>query len=111
MSNENNAIQHIISLHNLILSQHQRNGKANGVERMNRLIKEINEVGYIEGLGIEGIQGRYLLIDGKSWEQACRDLTEKVVPSYVMWEETDFLSFLKSLIANQDKNRLSRKEM
>lgn len=100
MSNNNNTIQNIISLHNLILSQHRHGEKDVGVEKMNQLLKEINEIGFIEGLGVEGIKGRYLLIEGRSWEHACRNMHDVITPSFVMWEETEFMTFLKSLITS-----------
>jgi len=106
MSDKHNIMQNIISLHNMIISQHNYHANTLGIEKMNRLINEINEVGYIEGVGIKGIEGRYFLIDGESWQHACRNLEMKIFPSFVMWEESDFYAFLESVLqtSHQDKS-------
>ena len=44
------------------------------------------------------IKGRYFLIDGVSWEDACHKLGESIEPSFVAWEESKFFEFLEEKV-------------
>ena len=70
-------------------------------QRLIRLMSEIKSVGCIEKMAINGGQGTYLVIDGQSWQDACRDLGVSTAPSFVMWEETAFFSFIQSQLMSR----------
>jgi len=104
MSNKNNIMDHLVTLHSVLVSQHKDQGNRAGIETMKQLISDINDVGYMDGLGLQGVDGRFLLIEGQSWQHACRNIDNEITPSFVMWEESAFLSFLESILRSPGKD-------
>ena len=100
MSNVENVMKNIESLHDLIVRQHKDKKNTTKIKRFNAFMSNLKSVGMIEGADFNGHKGRYLLIDGYSWFSACKLLKNNVVPNYVIWEENDFFSFLKAQIIN-----------
>ncbi|TET34902.1 MAG: hypothetical protein E3J72_12260 [Planctomycetota bacterium] len=109
MSKKNPVMERVLALHNLLMSQKPKNGSSPGLERLNKLMSTIKRIGLIEKMMISGGNGRYLIIDGPSWENACRNLGVVKAPSFVMWEEMEFLSFLQSLITLPRNKKKSSK--
>ncbi len=105
MSNEKIVTQNITSLHNAILSQ-RNNLNPEGIEKLNRFVSDLKSVGLIEGMALNGKKGRYFLIDGHSWKNACRRLGESAEPSFIAWNETDFFDFLKSRFVSIGKSHI-----
>jgi hypothetical protein len=88
----------VLALQDLLVSQSSRRGTSRGLERLNRMMSSIKRVGCVENMSLNGTEGTYLIIEGGSWRDACRDLGLAAAPSFVMWEETEFLSFLRSQV-------------
>jgi hypothetical protein len=109
MSDNRNVIQNIISLHNMIMLQRKKNINSEGIERLNRFVSDLKGVGLIEGMALNGRKGRYFLIDGHSWDNACLRLGRSVAPSCIAWEEADFFEFLKSQFMTKGKAQAERK--
>ena len=109
MSNKKNVIQNIISLHNMIMLQRKKNLNSKGIERLNKFVSDLKGIGLIEGMALNGRKGRYFLIDGHSWKNACHRLGKTAAPSFIAWEEADFFEFLKSQFMTQDKAQASKK--
>jgi hypothetical protein len=109
MSNNRNVIQNIISLHNIIMLQSNKSINPEGIERLNKFVSDLKGVGLIEGMALNGRKGRYFLIDGQSWNNACRSLGRSAAPSFIAWEESDFFEFLKSQFIIQLKTQVDRK--
>ncbi|MFC1783646.1 hypothetical protein ACFL02_08690 [Planctomycetota bacterium] len=105
MSNAGNIVKNIKSLHNIIISQHKSRRNRSGIKWLNRFMSEIKGSGIIERADHNGKKGSYLLIDGNSWQNACRQLKRSAVPNFVMWEEGEFYSFLKSQLMVTGRNR------
>lgn len=109
MSKKHDAVSLLLELQGTFAS-----GKVQkqALERINRLMSSIKRVGFLEHIPLNGAEGRYFIIDGHSWQNACRDLHMEAESSFVLWEETDFLSFLKSQVANSEYQvlRLDSKE-
>ena len=103
MSDSKNVIQNIISLHNTILSHRKNHINSDGIEQLNKFVSDLKSVGLIEGMALNGRKGRYFLIDGPSWKNACQRLGESAEPSFIAWDETDFFEFLKSRFMAADK--------
>ena len=109
MSNNRNVIQNIISLHNMIMLQRKKHINSEGIERLNKFVSDLKGVGLIEGMALNGRKGRYFLIDGHSWENACHRLGRSVAPSLIAWEEADFFEFLKSQFMALGKPQADKK--
>ena len=109
MSNKENVIQNIISLHNMIMLQRKKNMNSKGIERLNEFVSDLKGIGLIGGMALNGRKGRYFLIDGNSWNNACHRLGKTATPSFIAWEEADFFEFLKSQFMTQDKSKASTK--
>lgn len=93
----------VLALQDILVSQKPRRGTSRGLERLNRMMSSIKRVGCVEKMPLNGTEGTYLIIEGRSWEDACRDLGLAVAPTFVMWEETEFLSFLRSQVVLEGK--------
>jgi hypothetical protein len=89
----------ILSLHENMLTMQKECLDPNVIKRVDNFMLELKGVGLVEGLEISGFRGRYFLIDGSSWCRACRKLNANPVPNFVIWEESDFFSYLDSLLA------------
>lgn len=109
MSDNNNVIQNIISLHNMIISQRTKHINSEGIKKLNMFVSNLKSVGLIEGMALNGSKGRYFLIDGASWENACHRLGESVAPSFIAWEESKFFEFLKSRFMGIEKTNADKK--
>ncbi len=104
MFNKENVMNKILTLDQLIISQQKEGHTPMGLKRLHTLIKNIKGVGMVQGPVLDHGNGRYFLIDGASWQQACKELKYTITPNFIMWEETDFFAFLESLLqvpANQ----------
>jgi len=88
--------------------QRKRNVNSKGIERLNKFVSNLKGIGLIEGVALNGRKGRYFLIDGHSWNNACRRLGGSAAPSFIAWEETDFFEFLKSQFMTRDKTKASK---
>ncbi len=91
---KNQVMEQVLAIHDLLISHGSRRGRSPDIDRLNQLMSEIKSVGRIEKMAINGGQGTYLVMDGQSWQDACRDLGISTAPSFVMWEETAFFSFI-----------------
>ena len=109
MSSNNNVFEKIISLHNMIISQRTKHINADGIEKLNIFVSSLKSVGLIEGMALNGSKGRYFLIDGASWEEACHRLGESIAPSFIAWEESKFFEFLKSRFMSDGKTNAGKK--
>ena len=109
MSNNNNVFEKIISLHNMIISQRTKHINTEGTEKLNMFVSSLKSVGLIEGMALNGSKGRYFLIDGASWDNACHRLGESIAPSFVAWEESKFFEFLKSRFMGIEKTKTGKK--
>ena len=98
MSSNNRVINAIFKLHNHIIEKQAECSDPGLIKRIDDFMSELKNVGLVEGLEIGGIRGRYFMIDGSSWCRANRKLKGTAVPNYVMWEESDFFSYLDSLL-------------
>lgn len=95
-------MQKILSLDKLIISQQKTSNNPTGLKRLQDLIDIIKGVGMIEGANIDHKDGRYFLIDGSSWQKACKELHQPITPNFIMWEESEFFLFLESLLKKSD---------
>ena len=109
MSDNNNVFEKIISLHDMIISQRAKHLNAEGIEKLNMFVSNLKSVGLIEGMTLNSSKGRYFLIDGVSWEDACHKLGESIEPSFVAWEESKFFEFLKSRFMSIEKTKRDKK--
>jgi hypothetical protein len=86
----------ILALESALLSRRHKKGHIHGKERFTKIMSNLKRVGFIEKLNINGNGGRYLILDGRSWNDTCKNLKVTEAPSFVMWEEIEFLSFLQN---------------
>ena len=93
----------VLALQDLLVSQQPGRGTSRGLERLNRMMSSIKRVGCVENMPLNGTSGTYLIIEGRSWEVACRDLGLTAAPTFVMWEEMEFLAFLRSQVVLEGK--------
>ena len=100
MSDVDDVMENIESLHDLIVRQHKSKKNQAQIKRFNAFMSNLKGIGMIEGANFNGHKGRYLLIEGPSWFRACKLLQHNGTPNFVIWEENDFFSFLKDQIAN-----------
>ena len=110
MFDKENVMGKILSLDQLIISQQKGSRNSTGLRRLHSLIENIKGVGMIQGPALDHGNGRYFLIDGASWQRACEELRSTITPNFIMWEETDFFTFLESLLKRPEKkNTISKK--
>ncbi len=105
MFDKENVMNKILSLDQLIISQQKGNRNSQGLSRLHSLIENIRGVGMVQGPALDHGDGRYFLIDGASWQRACEELRDTITPNFIMWEETDFFSFLESLLKGPEKQK------
>ena len=77
----------------MIMLQRKKHINSEGIERLNKFVSDLKGVGLIEGMALNGRKGRYFLIDGHSWENACQRLGRSVAPSFIAWRKQIFLNF------------------
>ena len=107
MSNSR-VLKSILTLHEHIVAKQAECSDPALIRRIDDFMSELKNVGLVEGLEIGGIRGRYFMIDGSSWCRANRKLKGTAVPNYVIWEETDFFSYLDSLLTVLSKSKKSK---
>jgi hypothetical protein len=96
MSEQKSVFEKIIALQNTLITQKRKDGSCPGLERLNKLLSNIKRIGFMENIQLDGTDGRYLIIDGISWQQVCKDLHVAPIASFVLWEERAFLGFLET---------------
>jgi hypothetical protein len=101
----NRVLKAILSLHEHMLAKQTESSDMGLIKRVDDFMSELSNVGIVEGLEIGGIRGRYFMIDGNSWYRANRKLKGTAVPNFVIWEETDFFSYLDSLLTVLSKSK------
>lgn len=104
MSRNNRVLNAILSLHEHIIAKVSEYDDPGLIQQIDNFISDLKNVGFVEGLEIAGIRGRYFMIDGSSWCRANRKLKGTAVPNFVIWEETDFFSYLDSLLTVLSKS-------
>ena len=109
MYDKENVMGRILSLDQLIISHQKRSRNSKGLKRLHSLIENIKGVGMVQGPALDHGDGRYFLIDGASWQKACGELKSAITPNFIMWEETDFFTFLESLLLGRDKQEIVSK--
>lgn len=102
------VLKSILSLHEHMMAIQSECSDPGLIKRVDDFISELKNVGLVEGLEIGGIRGRYFMIDGNSWCRANRKLKGTAVPNFVIWEETDFFSYLDSLLTVLSKSKKKR---
>ncbi len=100
---EKKAKNVLSSLRHRMVFPQGKNRDVAGIKRINRFISNIQGAGLIDGIELNGKKGRFLFIKGVSWQNACRVLKEAAAPSFVVWEEAEFFSFLESQFHLLDK--------
>jgi len=103
MSNKDNVMEKILSISNQLVSLKKKFGNAASTERLNKFLSSIQSVGTIDKIEINGNQGRYFIIEGHSWENACRALKLFATPGFIMCEESELFSFLETLFTNVEE--------
>ncbi len=98
MSHEHTVIDSILSLHQHIITLHRDLRDDQLLKKLDDFMLGLQTVGLLEGIKINGKRGRYFLIDGKSWNEASRKIKIEAVPNFIIWEESEFFSFLDSLL-------------
>ncbi len=109
MSHENTVIDRILSLHQHIITLHRNLRDDRVLKKVDDFMLSLQNVGLLEGIEVNGKRGRYFLIDGKSWNDARRKMEIEAAPNFVIWEESEFFSFLDSLL--KPLGSLSNKEL
>ncbi len=104
MSHSNRVLKAILSLHEHMEAKLSECEDPGLIKQIDDFMSELKNVGFVEGLEIAGIRGRYFMIDGSSWCRANRKLKGTAVPNFVIWEETEFFSYLDSLLTVLSKS-------
>lgn len=104
MSPSNRVLKMILSLHDHLVEKQAECEDQSIIKQIDDFMSELKNVGFVEGLEIAGVRGRYFMIDGSSWCRANRKLKGTAVPNFVIWEETDFFSYLDSLLTVLSKS-------
>lgn len=105
MSSNSRVFKSILTLHEHIVAKQAECSDPSLIKRIDDFMSELKNIGLVEGLEIGGIHGRYFMIDGSSWCRANQKLKGTAVPNYVIWEETDFFSYLDSLLTVLSKSK------
>ena len=105
MFDKEKVMNRILSLDQLIISQQKGSRNSTGLKRLHSLIENIKGVGMVQGPALDHGNGRYFLIDGVSWQRACEELKYTITPNFIMWEESDFFTFLESLLQGSNKRK------
>ncbi len=92
------VVDSILSLHQHIGSLHKKFGNDALLKKIDDFMLSLHTVGLMDGVSINGKKGRYFLIDAKSWLEASRKLGIEAAPDFIVWEESEFFSFLDSLL-------------
>jgi len=108
MSPNSRVLNAIFKLHEHIIAKQTECSDPGLIKRIDDFMSELKNIGLVEGLEIGGIRGRYFMIDGNSWCRANRKIKGTAVPNYVIWEETDFFSYLDSLLTVLSKSKNNR---
>lgn len=100
----NRVLNAIFSLHDHLVGKQEECSNPGLIKQVDDFMSELKTIGLVEGLEIGGIRGRYFMFDGNSWCRANRKLKITAVPNFVIWEETDFFSYLDSLLTVLSKS-------
>ncbi len=109
MSHKQTAIDSILSLHQHLIALHKKFGNDELLKKVDDFMLSLHTVGMMDGVRINEKEGRYFLIDAKSWLEASRKLGIEAAPDFIVWEESEFFSFLDSLLkplGSRHKKRL-----
>lgn len=98
MSHKDTVIDSILSLHQHIITLHRNFEDDKLLKKVDDFMLSLQTLGLLDGIKINGKGGRYFLIDGKSWYEASRKIKIETIPNFVIWEESEFFSFLDSLL-------------
>jgi len=98
MSNRNVILEKILSLDEIIKSQNQTDHNQSGLKKLNKAFELLKNIGLVDGIQGVGGDKRYFLIDGITWRQACNELNQPTTPNFILWEETDFFTFIESIV-------------
>lgn len=111
MSFEPTIIDRILSLHQHIITLHRNFGDDRVLKKIDDFMLGLQNVGLLEGIEVNGKKGRYFLIDGKSWNEARKKIKIEADPNFVIWEESEFFSFLDSLLLKPLKYRSNKEHI
>lgn len=109
MSHKQKIVDSILSLQQHIITLHQSCGDNELLKKLDDFMSGLRTVGLLDDININGKEGRYFLIDAKSWLEASKKIGTKAVPSFIIWEESEFFTFLGSLLESSNpkhKNQL-----
>ena len=98
MSHKHTVIDSILSLHQHIITLHRDFGDDLLLKKVDDFMLSLQTVGLLDGIKINGKGGRYFLIDGKSWYEASQKIKIEAIPNFIVWEESEFFSFLDSML-------------
>ncbi len=98
MAHEHTVMDNILSLHQHIINLHRNLRDDQFLKKLDDFMLSLQTVGLLDGIKINGKGGRYFLIDGESWYEASRKIEIEAVPNFIIWEESEFFSFLDSLL-------------
>ena len=106
MSANKKVLKSIISWHEHMVAEAEECSDPGLLKKIEDFMSELKTIGIVDGLEIGGIQGRYFMIEGKSWFHANRKLKSTAIPNFVIWEETDFFQYLDSLLTVLSKSKI-----
>ena len=98
MSHKKTVIESVLSLHQQIINLHRDYGDDQTLKKVDDFMLSLKTMGLLEGIKINDKAGRYFLIEGKSWIDACKKNKIEAEPNFVIWEETEFFSFMESML-------------
>jgi len=101
MSSKDGPMRCILSLHDRIALRYRHDKRSVDLRRIDRFMTNLKRVGFVKNIGSNGKEARYFLIEGRSWQKACRQLHATVTPSFVLWAEAEFLAFLESELTHR----------
>jgi hypothetical protein len=95
-------MKRVLALQQFLAAQAREHKGASRLQRLERLMAGIRNVAFFEKLGIGDDDGRYLVLDGTSWQSVCKMLGIAAAPNLVMWKEDDFFSLLEAEVGAAD---------
>ena len=96
MSASDEILRRMYDIQKTIMRRSENRAGPAGLDRLNRFMVTLQGVGIAEGTTTGGVKERYLLINRKSWEAACRILKPRVGLELLAWQESDLVAFLES---------------
>lgn len=98
MTPNHTVIDSILSLHQHIILLHRKYADQELLNKLDDFMLSLQTVGLLDGIHIHGKEGRYFLIEATSWKEVTQRLRINAVPNFVLWEESEFFTFLDSLL-------------